>query len=108
LRSLGRDVKLPVENPLITLPHSVYFRFWDCQCLVYQAQTGHTHLVEGLGTELFKIMASQPVVTRLQLLENLNQHFDWPANFDLNANLDALLTEYQNLHLLEVVNHPAA
>ena len=88
---------------MLQLPrtHSVFCRFWDDECVVYQRITDETHLLEGLGAEIFKSISQQPS-TKQQLLHSLKELFDIPPDLDMEECLDKLIVQYQALSLLEV------
>ena len=82
-------------------------RFWEDECVVYNQLTGSTHLIDGLGAEIFKVV-KEKVSTRSELLQAMQSIFDLPIGFDLETNIDNLLLEYQKLGLLQVMeNSPA-
>jgi PqqD family protein of HPr-rel-A system len=86
---------------------SVYCRFWDEECVIYNQLTGETHIVDGMGAEIFKLI-SEKKTTRTQLLENIYKVFELEIDFDAEGFLDNLLMEYQKLGLLDVMeNNPA-
>lgn len=93
-------------NSLITFRHAAYC--WDDGCVIFQWESDQTHLIEGLGAEIFKIMVSQPILTYQQLRKNLVDAVEWPTDFDVEANLNTLLTQYQVLSLLDVAKSPSA
>ncbi|MGZ8190462.1 MAG: HPr-rel-A system PqqD family peptide chaperone [Methylococcaceae bacterium] len=94
---------------MINFPHGnrIFCRFWEDECVVYNQLTGNTHLIDGIGAEVFKLVAEK-VPTRSELLLHVQSIFDLPIDFNLEANLDNLLLEYQKLGLLQVMeNSPA-
>ena len=96
-------------NSMISFPEGnrVFCRFWEDECVVYNQLTGNTHLVDGLGVEVFKVV-SEKVSTRSELLQNVQSIFDLPIDFDIETFLNNLLLEYQKLGLLQVmVDSPA-
>ncbi len=87
--------------------NSICCRFWEDECVVYNQLTGSTHLIDGLGVEVFKAV-SEKKSSRSEFLKNLQSVFDLPVDFDLETGLDNLLLEYQKLGLLQVMeNSPA-
>ena len=93
-------INFPADN-------SVLCRFWEDECVVYNQLTGNTHLVDGIGVEVFKAV-SEKVSTRRDLLQNIRSIFEFETDFDLETFLDNLLLEYQKLGILAVrENHPA-
>ena len=82
-------------------------RFWDDECVIYNQLTGETHLVDGMGAELFKLI-SEKAATRTQLLQNIHSVFELDCDFDVEGFLDNLTLQYQKLGLLDVMeNSPA-
>lgn len=77
------------------------------ECVVYNSVTGSTHLIDGLGVEIFRYLSKNDS-TRTELLENMLTIFDFQSDFDVEAFLDSLIMEYQKLGLLDVMeNCPA-
>jgi PqqD family protein of HPr-rel-A system len=94
---------------MIGLPKAAVIRchFWDDECVIYNQLTGETHLVDGMGAEIFKLI-SDKTVTRMQLLENIHSVFELEIDFDVEGFLDNLILQYQKLGLLDVMeNSPA-
>ena len=87
-------IKFPNQN-------GVYCHFWEDECVVYHEPSAKTHLIDGLGTEIFKVLSIK-VTTRSQLLRHLKNAFELPQDFHLETFLDNLVSEYQTLGLLEV------
>ena len=82
-------------------------RFWDDECVIYNQLTGETHLVDGMGAEIFKLI-SKKTATRTQLLQNIHRVFELEIDFDVEGFLDSLILQYQKLGLLDVMeNSPA-
>ena len=82
-------------------------RFWMDECVIYNQLTGETHLVDGIGAEIFKLI-SEKKVTRTVLLQNIQSVFELEMDFDVEGLLDNLILEYQKLGLLNVMeNNPA-
>lgn len=79
----------------------IRFRFWDDDCVIYNQLTGETHLVDGVGAEIFKLV-SEKKATRSHLLQNMQSVFELETDSDMEELLDNLVQEYQKLGLLEV------
>lgn len=96
------------ENCVIAFPGKslVCCRFWDDECVIYNQLTGETHLVDGLGVEIFKLI-SKKKATRLQLLQNIQSVFEMETDSDMEGLLDNLILEYQKLGLVEVTKETA-
>lgn len=71
------------------------------ECVVYNSVTGNTHLIDGIGVEIFRSV-SKKVSTRTELLQNMRNIFDFQSDFDVEGFLDSLIMEYQKLGLVEV------
>jgi PqqD family protein of HPr-rel-A system len=98
-----------VEDYVVNFPKEslVCCRYWDDECVIYHQLTGETHLVNGIGAEIFKLI-SEKTATRTQLLENLDSVFELESNFDVEGFLDNLILQYQKLGLLDMMeNSPA-
>ncbi|MDD5579525.1 MAG: HPr-rel-A system PqqD family peptide chaperone [Methylobacter sp.] len=98
-----------LENSVIGLPKAAVIRcrFWDDECVIYNQFTGETHLVEGMGAEIFKLI-SEKSATRTQLLQTIHSVFELETGFDIEDFLDNLILQYQKLGLLDVMeNSPA-
>lgn len=108
-RPLNILFDLCLKIAMINFPddNRVFCRFWEDECVVYNQLTGSTHLIDGLGVEVFKSV-SEKASARSELIQNLQSIFDLPIDFDLETFLDNLLLEYQKLGLLQVMeNSPA-
>ena len=79
-------------------------RFWDEECVIYNQMTGETHLVEGMGAEVFKLI-SEKTVTRAVLLQKMHSVFETENNGDIEIFLDDLILQYQQLGLLDVMEN---
>lgn len=97
----------PVVISFSSYGNSICCRFWEDECVVYNQLTGSTHLIDGLGVEVFKTV-SEKNSSRSELLLHVQSIFDLPIDMDLEMALDNLLLEYQKLGLLQVMeNSPA-
>ena len=97
------------ENRLLGLPKVAVIRcrFWDDECVLYNQLTGETHLIDGMGAEVFKLI-SEKKSTQTQLLQTLYNVFELDIDFDAEGHLNNLIMEYQRLGLVEVTeNNPA-
>lgn len=81
-----------------------YFFYGEDECVIYNQRTGSTHLIDGIGVEVLKLL-SENALTQTELLQNLQSAFDWPVDFDLEESLDNLILEYQKLDLLNVMEN---
>ncbi|MDD1628430.1 MAG: HPr-rel-A system PqqD family peptide chaperone [Methylococcaceae bacterium] len=98
-----------LKNYVINFPKGgvVYCRFWEDECVVYNQRSGETHLVDGMGVEIFKLI-SEKTTARAQVLQNIQSVFELEMDFDVEGLLDNLILEYQKLGLLNVMeNNPA-
>ena len=98
-----------LENSLFGLSKLAVIRcrFWDNECVIYNQLTVETHLVDGLGTEIFKLI-SEKTATRTQLLKSLHSVFEWDIDCDVEEVLDNLVMKYKKLGLVDVTeNNPA-
>lgn len=97
------------ENCLIHLSETgrVFCRFWDEECVIYHCLTGQTHLLDGLGMEIFKVL-SERTISRQHLLQHLKDVFDLPVNLAIEECLDNLIAQYQALLLLDVKENSTA
>ncbi|MEI6334419.1 MAG: HPr-rel-A system PqqD family peptide chaperone [Methylococcaceae bacterium] len=82
-------------------------RFWGDEGVIYNQLTGETHLVDGIGAEIFKLV-SEKTATGKQVLQNLNSLFDFQIDFDAEGFMDDLIKEYQKLGLLLVTDNNLA
>lgn len=96
------------ENKIISLPDNnrVLCRFWDDECVIYNQLTGETHLIDGMGVEIFQLI-SEKKATKAQLLQTIQSVFELETDFDMEGLLDNLIQEYQKLDLLEVTEKSA-
>ncbi|MCX7098741.1 MAG: HPr-rel-A system PqqD family peptide chaperone [Methylococcales bacterium] len=94
---------------LIAFPKGgiVSCRFWENDCVVYQELFGQTHLIEGIGAQVFKLV-SEAAITYDDLLANLQSNFELENNADMGLILDNLILEYQKLGLLAVTDNDSA
>lgn len=96
------------DNSLFGLPKiaDIRFRFWDDECVIYNQLTGETHLIDGMGVEIFQLI-SEKKATKAQLLQTIQSVFELETDFDMEGLLDNLIQEYQKLDLLEVTEKSA-
>ena len=98
-----------LTETIISLPKGnvICCRFWEDDSVVYNQLSGETHLLDGLGAQVFKLI-SEKAVTRTALLENINSVFEFEMGSDVAGLLDNLILEYQKLGLVTVTeNNPA-
>ena len=98
-----------LNDSVISLPKGdvVCCRFWADESVVYNQLSGQTHLIDGLGAQVFKLI-SEKAVTRTALLENIDSVFEFEIDADVAELLDNLILEYQKLGLVAVTeNNPA-
>ena len=94
---------------MISLPKGdvICCRFWEDDSVVYNQLSGQTHLIDGLGAQIFKFV-SEKAATRAALLQNIDSIFELEIDTDVADLLDNLILEYQKLGLLVVTeNNPA-
>lgn len=85
----------------------VCFCFWGDECVIYHQLSGETHLIDGIGALIFKLI-SEKTATRTQLLQNIDSVFELDIDFDREGYLNNLILQYQKLGLLAVMeNSPA-
>ncbi|MDD5271415.1 MAG: HPr-rel-A system PqqD family peptide chaperone [Methylovulum sp.] len=94
------------KNYSITVlkPAGVFCHFWADECVVYHEPSAKTHLIDGLGAEIFKWLAGQ-TLTFDQLLGHLQEAFEFPDDVGPAVFLERLLAEYRVLGLLEFREH---
>jgi len=92
-----------LEDYVVNFPKEglVCCRYWEDECVVYNQLSGETHLVDGVGAEIFKLI-SEKSSTRAQLLQNIQSVFELETDSDIEGLLDNLILEYQKLGLVEV------
>ena len=76
-------------------------RFFLDECVIYNQLTAETHLLGGIGAEIFNVI-SKNSITRNQLLQYISNIFMVETDFDIETYMDNLLLEYQQLGLLVV------
>ena len=82
-------------------------RFFLDECVIYNQFTAETHLLDGIGAEIFNVI-SKKSITRSQLLQYIRNIFIVEMDFDIETYMDNLILEYQQLGLLVVsMNYPA-
>jgi PqqD family protein of HPr-rel-A system len=57
-------------------------RFWDDECVIYNQLSGETHLVDGMGAEIFKLILEK-TATRTVLLQNIYSVFEMEIDVDV-------------------------
>lgn len=80
----------------------VFCKFWGNECAAFQQRSGHTYLLNEIGTELFMLLAQRPSLSRHDFLAHLQAAFEFQEDVQLDACVDGLITEYQSLGLLDV------
>ena len=50
-----------LENSMFGLPKVAVIRcrFWNDECVIYNQLTGETHLIDGMGAEIFKLISEK-------------------------------------------------
>lgn len=98
-----------LDDCVISLPMEgmVSCRFWEDESVVYNQMSGETHLVDGLGARVFKIVSEQ-AATRTIVLQNIKNAFEFGIDCDAEEILDNLILEYQKLGLLAVTENKSA
>ena len=95
---------------VLSLPdnHSVSCRFWQDECVVYNAMSGNTHLIDGFGVEVFKALTNQQTTSRVDLLNVFDALFALPPDCEVDTFFDNLVHDYETLGLLQVKEQSAA
>ena len=75
--------------------------FFLDECVIYNQFTAETHLLGGIGAEIFNVI-SKNSITRNQLLQYIRNIFIVETDFDIEVYMDNLIQEYQQLGLLVV------
>lgn len=97
-----------LESNHISLPEQgVHYRLWEDECVVFDSQSGQTHLLDGVGAFIFQ-MLSKNVTTRTAVLEYAQNVFEFETGINNKQLLDNLILEYQKLGLLIITENPAA
>jgi PqqD family protein of HPr-rel-A system len=98
-----------LDDCVISLPEGglVCGRFWEDESVVYNQLSGETHLIVGIGAQVFKFV-SEKAITRNVLLQNLQRVFELETDFDMEELLDNLILQYQKLGLLAVTENNSA
>jgi len=83
------------------VPHSgsIHTYCWDNQCVVYQVESGDTHLLSKLDLAVLQCINDQPISVA-DLLAKTEHLFDG----DAGQYIDALVINFQQLCLVDVVN----
>ena len=92
-----------IGERIIELPMNgrVSCRFYLDECVIYNQFTAETHLLGGIGAEIFNVI-SKYSITRTQLLQYIRNIFIVDTDFDIETYMDNLILEYQQLGLLVV------
>jgi len=98
-----------LDDCVISLPTGsvVCCRFWEDESVVYNQVSGETHLVDGLGAQIFKFVSEQ-AATRTVVLQNVKRVFEFEIDSDAEGLLDILILEYQKLGLLTITENNSA
>ena len=98
-----------LDDCVISLPAGsvVCCRFWEDESVVYNHVSGETHLVDGLGAQIFKFVSEQ-AATRTVVLQNVKRVFEFEIDSDAEGLLDILILEYQKLGLLTITENNSA
>ncbi|MDD2724780.1 MAG: HPr-rel-A system PqqD family peptide chaperone [Methylovulum sp.] len=94
------------KNYTVALPKNagISCYFASDECVVYHELSGKTHLLDEMGGFLYKAILEH-CLTRPQLLAHCVATFELPVDFDLEAYLDKLIFDYENLGLIEVMEN---
>ena len=94
------SIQLPMNG-------TISCRFFLDECVIYNQFTAETHLLGGIGAEIFNVISNKSI-TRNQLLQYIRNIFIVETDFDIETHMDNLILEYQQLGLLVVsMNYPA-
>ncbi|NOS88873.1 MAG: HPr-rel-A system PqqD family peptide chaperone [Methylococcaceae bacterium] len=97
-----------LEGNYIGLPEQgVHYRLWDDECVVFNSQSGQTHLLDGVGAFIFQLL-SKNVTTRTAVLEYAQNAFEFETGINNKLLMDNLILEYHKLGLLIITENPAA
>lgn len=88
------SIQLPMNG-------TISCRFFLDECVIYNQFTAETHLLGGIGAEIFNVI-SKKSITRNQLLQYIRNIFIVDTDFDIETYIDNLILEYQQLGLLVV------
>ena len=88
------SIQLPMNG-------TISCRFYLDECVIYNQFTAETHLLGGIGAEIFNVI-SKKSITRNQLLQYIRNIFIVETDFDIEVYMDNLIQEYQQLGLLVV------
>ena len=88
------SIELPMDG-------KISCRFYLDECVIYNQFSAETHLIGGVGAEIFNVI-SKKSSTRNQLLNYIRNIFIVEMDCDLETHMDNLLQEYQDLGLLVV------
>ena len=94
------SIQLPMNG-------TISCRFFLDECVVYNQFTAETHLLGGIGAEIFNVI-SKNSITRNQLLQYIRNIFIVETDFDIEVYMDNLIQEYQQLGLLVVLMNYSA
>jgi PqqD family protein of HPr-rel-A system len=91
-----------LNDSLIGFPKDgvVYCRFWSDECVIFNQVSGETHLINGIGALIFRLISEKPL-TRTVLLQNIQNIFEFEIDTSVEELLDNLVFEYQKLGLLD-------
>ncbi|PPD50906.1 MAG: hypothetical protein CTY13_00620 [Methylobacter sp.] len=96
---------LSIVNQKLVVKAQVIARIFDDEYIIYNIQTGDTHLLDGVSGELLELLLKQ-TMSRDQLLQNLSLWFDELNADELNTYLDDFIARFINLDLLKFVKQP--
>jgi PqqD family protein of HPr-rel-A system len=77
-----------------------HWRNWDDEFVVYHENSGDTHRLNALGAGALRQLCDRPC-SAPELVTRLALEFGVPADASLHATVDTLLTELQDLGLVE-------
>jgi PqqD family protein of HPr-rel-A system len=82
-------------------PDSVFhWRNWDDEFVLYHENSGDTHRLNALGASALRQLCDRPC-SAPELVARLALEFGVPADASLHATVDTLLTQLQDLGLVE-------
>ncbi|MGZ3252918.1 MAG: HPr-rel-A system PqqD family peptide chaperone [Burkholderiaceae bacterium] len=79
---------------------ALHFRTWDDEVVVYNSQSGDTHLLGSAAAQILLNLQTTPSDSA-SLAEELAPHFEVAPSADLPLQIDQLLAELNVLGLIE-------
>lgn len=88
----------------ISLAQSLHIKQWDDEAVVYDAQSGNTHLLGAAAMEVLAelLKSSQDVDALAQVLSSGEEN---PPVIDVKEKLEAILSQLAGISLISLVAH---